>query len=138
MRLAVFGAVAALLAIPALAVAYSGPTAVKSGPPVIPYLCDGGRSASVVYESGSDFRHAKALVTLEGRTVELVAAPTLYGVRYRSDGGAPALAWTLRGEEAWLTEAPEEDSYTGDERPLARCVRVRGAAPAAEVHGDDH
>lgn len=138
MRLASFGAAASALIAPAIALAFSGPTAVKSGPPVIPYLCDGGRPASVVYESGSDYRHARALVTLDGRTLELGAAPTLYGVRYRSEGEAPALAWTLRGEQAWLTEAPDEESYAGEEHAVARCVRLRAATVAAEAHGDDH
>ena len=139
MRLATAGALAALLSIPAIAFGYSGPTAVKSGPPVIPYLCDGGRTASVVYESGSNFQHAKAKVTLDGRTVELRSAPTLYGSRYRGAGETgTTLAWTLRGEQAWLTESPDEDSYAGEEQPLANCTRLRGAAPVPEAHGEDH
>ena len=80
-------------------------------------------------------------MTLDGHAYELEAAPTLYGVRYRGpgEGEGPPLAWTLRGEEAWLTEAPAEDSYAGEERTLARCVRVRGAYAAFESgHGTDH
>lgn len=133
---------AALLASPALLFAASTPPPGKAGPAIIPYLCDGGREASVVYESGSDYLHARALVTFEGETLELRAAPTLYGVRYRAAAaeGAP-LAWSLRGEEARLTEAPDEDSYARDERELARCVRVRGIASAEQAdvgHGEDH
>lgn len=136
MRLAILGAAAALAAVPALAFASGGGGRVKSGPAVIPYLCDGGRAASVVYENG-DFRHGKATVTFDGQTLELGAAPTLYGLRYRGQGGgAPVVAWTLRGEEGWLTESPSDDGYTREERPLARCIRVRGGAPSA--HGDDH
>lgn len=138
MRLASLGAVAALLSIPAIAFGFSGPTAVKSGPPVVSYQCDGGRAASVVYESGSDYLHAKANVTLGGRTLELRSAPTLYGVRYRERRDGPALAWTIRGEQAWLTESPDPDSYAGEEHRLASCVRVRGAVVAADSHGDDH
>ena len=134
---------AALVAAPAFAFAASTPPPAKSGPPTVPYVCDGGRPASVVYESGSDFTHARALVTLDGRTVEMRAAPTLYGVRYRAEEaeeGAP-LAWSLRGEYAWLTEAPTDDSYTRQEREIARCHRLRGMAAAEaalEEHGDDH
>lgn len=148
MRLLSACAAAALLAIPSLGFGYSTPPPAKSGPPVVPYLCSDGRPASVVYESGNDFVHAKALVTWDGRTLELEAAPTLYGVRYRAEEGEPPLAWSLRGEEAWLTEAPEADSYTREERELARCIRLRGAAnetAAAEPghgehgeHGEDH
>src|SRR5262245_43974848 len=72
----------------------------SNGPAPVPYACGDGRAASVVYESGNDYIHAKALVTLDGRTVELEAAPTLYGVRYRGhEGAGTPLAWTLRGEE---------------------------------------
>ena len=138
------GVAAALLAIPAALFAYSTPPPGKAGPATIPYLCADGRPASVVYESGSDYLHARALVTFEGRTVEMRSAPTLYGVRYRSEAageaGAP-LAWSLRGEEAWLTESPDEESYVGEEREVTRCVRVRDAAtptPEAGEHGDDH
>jgi len=133
----------AALAAPAAVLGFANPPPGKSGPPVVPYACDSGREASAVYESGSDYRHAKARITLDGRTLELRAAPTLYGVRYRgaAEEGGPALAWTLRGEQAWLTESPDEDGYAGEERELARCVRVRGAVPyaaAADGHDDDH
>ena len=136
----------ALLAIPSLAFGSSTPPPGKAAPPVVPYLCSDGHAASVIYESGSDYRHAKAVVTHEGRTFEMQAAPTLYGVRYRTEAsaeGGPALAWSLRGEQALLTEAPEADSYARQERELLRCVRVRGAlateAPASgESHGEDH
>ena len=132
---------AALLASSSLAAASGSPAPGNSGPAPIPYLCSDGHSATVVYESGSDYGHARALVTYEGRTIEMRAAPTLYGVRYRADaseGGTP-LAWSLRGEEAWLTEAPEEESYTRQEHAVARCIRLRGALPvqtaSSEAHG---
>lgn len=115
----------------------SGFSTPSSGPPVVAYSCGEGRPASVIYESGNDFLHAKALVTYDGRTIELEAAPTLYGVRYRSEGGeGTPLAWTLRGEEGWLTEAPEEDSYTREERMIARCLRVRSAG--GDGHSEGH
>ena len=134
---------AALLAAPSLAAASGTPAPSNAGPAPIPYLCSDGHEASVVYESGSDYHHAKAQVTYEGRTIEMRAAPTLYGVRYRAEageGGTP-LAWSLRGEEAWLTEAPDEESYTRQERAIVRCIRLRGALPvrtvSAESHGSD-
>lgn len=131
---------AALIAAPSPAAASGTPAPSNAGPAPIPYLCSDGHEASVVYESGSDFNHAKALVTYEGRTIEMRAAPTLYGVRYRaeaSEGGTP-LAWSLRGEEAWLTEAPDEDSYTRQERALVRCIRLRGALPVQTASADSH
>ena len=137
MKLATLGAAAALVAVPALAIASGGGGRVKSGPAIIPYLCDGGRAASVVYESG-DFHHGRATVTFDGRSLELGAAPTLYGLRYRGEeDGSSAVAWTLRGEEGWLTESPSEESYMNEERALARCVRLRGESPAT-MHVDDH
>lgn len=139
MKLSAILTLAGLAAIPAaaLALAPGGPMP-KAGPPEVPYLCDDGRKAKVIYENGVGSRHARALVEIDGRTIELEQAPTLYGVRYRAaaaDEGTP-LAWSIRGEEAWLTEAPEADSYTREERALARCVRLRGAL--AEDHGDTH
>ena len=116
---------------------YSGPTAVKSGPPVVPYLCEDGRPATAVYEHGGDYRHAKVKLTYDGHTSELRAAPAVSGMRYLGEGGAEgghALIWSIRGEEGQLAEAHE-----GEDRPIARCVRVRSAAgsePAA--HGEDH
>ena len=129
-------AAVALLALPAAVSGYSEPAA-KAGPPVVPYLCNDGHQADVVYESGSDYLHARALVTYDGRTVDLRAAPTLYGVRYRAESGGaePVLAWSLRGEEAWLTESPDADGYTREEHALARCVRLRGGPPVGE-HGE--
>ena len=127
----------ALLSLPALAFGASTAPAGKAGPAVVPYVCGDGSLANVVYESGGDYRHARALVTHDARTVELQAAPTLYGVRYRSAGGGePVLAWSLRGEEAWLTESPDADGYTREEREVIRCVRQRRIG-IAEAHGSD-
>ena len=50
----------ALLAIPAVLLGYATPPPGKSGPPVVPYLCEGGHEATAIYESGSDFQHATA------------------------------------------------------------------------------
>lgn len=128
-----------LSALSSMATGSGSVPAGKAGPPTIPYLCSDGQTASVVYRGGSDFRHAQALVSHDGRTFDLRAAPTLYGVRYRgqADGG-PALAWSLRGEEAVLSEAPEADSYVRAERELLRCVRVRGAMTADRHNADSH
>lgn len=130
---------ATLLAIPAALFGSGTPSPGKAEPAIVPYLCDGGRSASVVYENGGDYRHARALVTYRDRTFAMPSAPTLYGVRYRVQAdaeGAVPLAWSLRGEEARLTESPDEESYTRDERELARCIRLRGALAADEgPHG---
>jgi Membrane-bound lysozyme-inhibitor of c-type lysozyme len=126
--------------LPSLA-AGSGPApAGKAGPPVIPYLCSDGRTAEVVYRSGGDHRLARAQVVHDGRMLDMRAAPALYGIRYRTDEAqGSALAWSLRGEEAVLSESPEADGYTRSERELLRCVRVRGA-PASEDHrsGEHH
>lgn len=130
---------ASLSALSSIAVGSSSVPATKAEPAIIPYLCSDGQTASVVYRGGSDFRHAQALVSHDGRTFDLRAAPTLYGVRYRGDAdGGPALAWSLRGEEAVLSEAPEADSYVRAERELLRCIRVRGAPDADRHAADSH
>lgn len=116
---------------------FSGPTAVKSGPPVIPYLCEDGRPATAVYEHGGDYRHAKVKLTYDGHTTELRAAPAMSGMRYLSDAGregAHSLVWSVRGEEGHLAEA-----YDGEDRHIARCVRVRSAAGGeAAPHSEGH
>ena len=128
-------AAAALIALPSAAIGSGGVRFGPSEPPTVPYLCSDGHTATVVYRGGSDFRHAQARVSHHGRTLELRAAPTLYGVRYRGDADGGSLAWSLRGEEAVLSEAPEPDSYTRAERELLRCVRVRGGS-TPEPHAD--
>ncbi len=137
---------ATLVAIPSISYGSGTPPPGKAAPAIVPYLCSDGHTASVIYQSGSDFRLARAVVSHEGRSFEMRAAPTLYGVRYRTAAaveGASALAWSLRGEQAVLSEAPEADSYTRPERELLRCVRVRGAAApvtaaVAEAHAEGH
>ena len=132
----------ALLALPSVAIALNTPTAEETGPPVVPYLCSDGHSANVIYESGNDYIHARARVEHEGHSYELEAAPTLYGVRYRTASateGGETVAWTLRDEQAVLSIAPDADSYTREEQELLRCSRLRGGAPAAaEAHGESH
>ena|SRR5687768_80532 len=137
---------ATLIAIPSISYGSGTPPPGKAAPAIVPYSCSDGHTANVIYESGSDFRLARAVVSHEGRDFEMRAAPTLYGVRYRTAAaveGESALAWSLRGEQAVLSEAPETDSYTRPERELLRCVRMRGApapqaAAVAEGHGDSH
>ena len=132
----------ALLAIPSAVFAFNNPGAAERGPAVVPYLCSDGHVANVVYESGNDYLHARVRIEHEGRSYDLRAAPTLYGVRYRTASaseGDETLAWTLRGEQAVLSEAPDADSYTREEHQLLNCIRIRGAAPAAgETHGEGH
>ena len=103
---------------------------VAAPPPVVPYLCSGGEIANVIYESGSDYLHAAARLTLGDRHLELHPAPTLYGFRYRTrSSGEGAYAWTVRGEQASLTESPDADGYVRGEREITRCIRLRGALP---------
>ena len=140
MRRSLACAAVALLSIPALAFGASTPPPGKAAPAIVPYVCADGSLASVIYEHGGDFRHARALVTHDDHTVEMRAAPALYGVRYRSEAD-PALAWSLHGEEARLTESPDADGYAMEEREVLRCVRQRqlGAGGAHdEAHGEAH
>ena len=145
MRLSSAFAAVALLAAPTLVLGSGGGGRVKSGPPEIPYLCHddrgySGHEAIVVYEGGSDYIHAKARLTYNGQTTEFRAAPTLYGVRYRTEA-EPAVAWTLRGEEAFLTESPDAESYIGPERRIASCIRLRDEptdAPPEGAEGGEH
>lgn len=115
---------------------YSGGGRVSNSPPVIAYACEGGRQAAAIYEHGNDYFHAKVLLTFDGRTTELEAAPTLYGIRYVGEpsGEQPrALMWSLRGERAWLSEATEPHDVTSQGQPIAQCTRVRGTLASAEA-----
>jgi len=125
--------------------AYSGGGRVANSPAAVPYVCEDGRQASAIYEHGGDYLHAKVLLTFDGRTTELEAAPTLYGVRYRGEPSAEeprALVWSLRGERAALAEVADPHDVASEGRPIARCTRLRTAAvsaPAGEAgHSDDH
>ena len=127
----------ALLAVPSIA--FARVHEEQPGPPVVPYQCNDGQTAIVTYLSGNDYIHASVRIEHGGRTEELRAAPTLYGVRYRA-ASAPAegatLAWTLRGEQAVLSEAPEADSYTRSETEVLRCARIRGGTVASETSAE--
>jgi hypothetical protein len=41
---------ATLVAVPSVVSGYSGASSVKAGPAIVPYLCNGGQPANVVYE----------------------------------------------------------------------------------------
>lgn len=114
---------------------YSGGGRVANSPPVIAYACEDGRQAAAIYEHGNDYLHAKVRLTFDGRTTELEAAPTLYGIRYRGEpsGDEPrTLMWSLRGERAWLAEATEPNDVASQGRPIVQCTRVRTAIAAAD------
>lgn len=119
---------------------FSGGGRVANSPAIISYVCEGGGQAAAIYEHGGDYRHAKVMLTYGGRTTELKAAPTLYGIRYLGEpsGDDPrALVWSLRGERAVLAEATDPHDATSEGRPIASCTRLR-VASAAGHSADDH
>ena len=99
---------------------------VKSGPATIPYACEDGRQVQAIYENGGDFLHARVVLSYDGETAELAAAPTLYGLRYVGAGDQP-LAWSLRGERALLAQVADARDVNDAGRPIAQCVRQRAA-----------
>ncbi len=105
------------------------------GPAGIPYACDGGRPARIVYEGGGWFPRARARLLLDGRAIELVAAPPTHGLRYvtAEAHAGPVLVWSARGEQARLAELGEDNA---SEREIARCTRLRagGEEAPAEHH----
>jgi hypothetical protein len=111
--------------------AYSGGGRVANSPAVVPYQCEGGQTASAIYENGNNFRLAKVLLTVDGRVTELEAAPTLYGLRYRHEPSATDprnIVWAVWGERAWLAEATEPYRSDGEGQRLLNCHRQRGSA----------
>jgi len=113
---------------------------VANSPAIVPYVCEGGGQAAAIYAHGGDFRHAKVMLTYGGRTTELGAAPTLYGIRYLGEPSAEeprALVWSLRGERALLAEATDPDDVASQGRPIASCTRLRSAS-AVGHSPDDH
>ncbi len=115
---------------------FSGGGRVANSPPVIAYVCEDGRQAAAIYEHGNDYLHAKVLLTFDGHTSELEAAPTLYGIRYVAEPSAEhprALMWSLRGERAWLAEATDPHDVASQGQPIAQCTRVRTAMASAEA-----
>jgi hypothetical protein len=124
-----------LIAIAVMLSGFAGGGRVANAPPVVPYVCDGGRTASAIYQHGGVFIQARLRLTIDGRTSEMMAAPTLYGSRYLGEpsAGEPRrLIWSLRGEQAWLAEATEPYRSDGEGRRLLTCHRQRGAG---EAHG---
>jgi membrane-bound inhibitor of C-type lysozyme len=97
----------------------------EAGPPVIPYACAEGRQALVIYENGGYFPRARAHLVYDGRDLHLAAVPPTYGLRYVTDGAdnAPIMIWSVRAEEAWLTQL---DPGQAEEREIAHCTRFRG------------
>jgi hypothetical protein len=102
-------------------------------PPGIPYACEGGREARVVYEDGGWFVRARAHLQYDGRAVELKASPPTFGLRYVSadDAADPILIWSVQGERAWLSEIARDAAGDTPEHPIATCARLRegGEAP---------
>lgn len=116
---------------------YSGGGRVVSGPPTVAYVCEDGRPATAIYENGGDYLHAKVMLTYDGRTSELGAAPTLFGTRYVGEPeGTARLAWSLRGERAWLTQVQSAEDVITEGTPVALCTRLRGGGDAG--HGEGH
>jgi hypothetical protein len=96
----------------------------EAAEPAIPYACAGGKEARVVYEGGGYFPRAGARLDFDGRELHLSAVPPTFGLRYVSEGGdnVPVMIWSVRAEEAWLTEL---DPGQSEEREIAHCTRVR-------------
>ncbi|MDQ8757900.1 MliC family protein [Sphingosinicella sp. LHD-64] len=118
---------------------YAGGGRVAASPATVPYVCQNGQAASAIYENGGDFLHAKVLLTYDGRTTELEAAPTQFGVRYTSApaaGSAQHLSWSLQGEQAFLTEVADPADVTTPGRPIAQCLRQRGMQMASRSEGE--
>jgi membrane-bound inhibitor of C-type lysozyme len=118
---------------------FAGGGRVASSPATVPYVCQNGQAASAIYENGGDFLHAKVLLTYDGRTTELEAAPTQLGIRYTAApaaGNAQVLSWSLQGEQAFLTEVADPEDVVTPGRPIAQCLRQRGMETASHSEGE--
>ncbi len=118
---------------------FAGGGRVASSPATVPYVCQNGQAASAIYENGGDYLHAKVLLTYDGRTTELEAAPTQFGVRYTAapaEGGDRFLSWSLQGEQAFLTEVADPEDVTTPGSPIAQCMRQRGTQMASHSNGE--
>lgn len=110
---------------------FAGGGRVANSPATVPYVCEGGQTAVAIYENGSNFRLAKVRVTVDGRTTEFEAAPTLYGIRYRHAPSASDprhIIWAVWGENAWLAQATEPYASDREGQRLLSCHRQRGVA----------
>jgi Membrane-bound lysozyme-inhibitor of c-type lysozyme len=110
---------------------FAGGGRVANSPAVIPYVCEGGQTASAIYENGSNFRLAKVQLTVDGRVTQFDAAPTLYGMRYRHAPSASDprnIIWAVWGERAWLSEATDPYASDREGQRLLSCHRQRGVS----------
>lgn len=130
------------------------------GPAGIPFACADGKVAWAYYEGGGYFPRGTVRIAYDGRDMELRAVPPTYGLRYVSEGGegghegaagagheggaeaghegaeAPVMIWSVRGEEAWLSQL---DPGQSEERELTHCTRIReGVVPTPPVHSEGH
>ena len=110
----------------------------EHGPAGVPYACEEGGDARVVYWAGGASAASRARVTHGGRVHELTAAPAEYGLRYVGpEGGDVIVTWSVNGETASLSTIARDAPADAVPRAI-RCPRRRdGEGAAAPAHAED-
>ena len=92
------------------------------------YDCDNGDKITAVYD---DYRveNPKVFLTIKGNQYTLDQADAASGARYTSASGlsaGKAMEWWSKGNEAWLSEGPQNLHYLMSEGTLvASCKETR-------------
>ena len=92
------------------------------------YDCDNGDKITAVYD---DYRveNPKVFLTIRGEQYILDRADAASGARYTSASGlsaGKAVEWWNKGDEAWLSEGPEDLQYLMSEGTLlASCKETK-------------
>jgi hypothetical protein len=107
------------------------------GPAGVPYACEAGGEARVIYRAGGGPVAARARIQHDGHVYELTADPAENGLRYVSTEGEMVVIWSLNGETAILSVIARDAPADAAPREIS-CPRRRaadgGPAPEEPAH----
>ncbi|MEA3013390.1 MAG: hypothetical protein QOD42_1935 [Sphingomonadales bacterium] len=105
------------------------------GPPEVPYACEAGGDARVIYRAGGGPVASRARVQHDRHLYELTVEPSENGLLYVGTEGDSVVIWSVNGEMAILSVIPRDAPAGAAPRGIS-CPRRRaangGAAPAPE------
>jgi hypothetical protein len=108
----------------------------EHGPPGIPYACEAGGDARVIYRAGGGSVAPRARLHHDGHVYELTAEPSQYGLRYVSADAGAILVWSVNGETAMLSTIARDAPADAAAHEISCPRRRDGHAEAARAAGE--